>query len=122
MTEVSVGRSAAVGVQANIEGIGLEELGIKTEKGKIIKTPLTRGPCALCASIATHSGANVETLAPGRGRTHHKRRRQMPDGRRIPEPSWACKICKVRLCRKVCFARWNHEDNGPPLDRELVLA
>lgn len=27
---------SAVGVQANIEGIGLEELGIKTEKGKIV--------------------------------------------------------------------------------------
>ena len=27
---------SAVGVSANIEGIGLEELGIKTEKGKVM--------------------------------------------------------------------------------------
>ena len=31
----------------------------KTEKGKTFKTPLTRGPCALCTSIATRSGTHV---------------------------------------------------------------
>lgn len=33
---------SAVGVQANIEGIGLEETGIKTEKGKILTDPYYR--------------------------------------------------------------------------------
>ena len=94
----------------------------KTEKGKTFKTPLSRGPCALCTSIATHSGTHVETLAPGRGRKHSKSERLMPGGGRVPWPSWACKICKVRLCKKRCFARWDHEENCAPVDRELVLA
>ena len=94
----------------------------KTEKGKVIRTPLRRGPCALCASIALHRGTHVEILAPGRGGKHRKSERRLPGDRRVPSPSWACKICKVRLCKKVCFARWDHVDNCAPVERALVLA
>ncbi len=69
---------SAVGVVANLEGIGLEELGIKTEKGKIavdkfgqtnIKGVYAIGDCApgqALAHVATKEGINAaEHLAGG---------------------------------------------------------
>ena len=34
---------------------------------------------------------------------------------------WACKICKVRLCKAKCFHRWDHDTNCAPCNRVLSL-
>ena len=71
---------SAVGVQANIEGIGLEETGIKTEKGKILTDPYYRtnvegyyaigdvvqGPSLAHVASAERNNRRPENGGPGR--------------------------------------------------------
>ena len=55
---------SAVGVSANIEGIGLEELGIKTEKGKVMvdKFYQTNVPRHIMQLVIVHHGRLLLTL------------------------------------------------------------
>ncbi len=75
---------SAVGVVANIEGIGLEELGIKTEKGKIVVDPYGKtnvdsyyaiGDCtpgqALAHVASKEATICVEAIAHAAGKHHH---------------------------------------------------
>ena len=78
------------------------------------------GECKLCAESAKLSSTIQVIGAPGRGAAHRSRR-GMPDGKRVPQTGFACKICKVRLCRKGCFTLWNHDDNCAPCQRVLCL-
>ncbi|KAJ1682587.1 hypothetical protein LUZ63_022194 [Rhynchospora breviuscula] len=76
---------SAVGVVANIEGIGLEEAGVKTEKGKIVvdaygKTSVDGlyaiGDCtpgqALAHVASKEAVVCVEAIAHAAGKYHHK--------------------------------------------------
>lgn len=76
---------SAVGIAANIEGIGLEELGIKTEKGKIVVDQFYKtnvegvysiGDCApgqALAHVASKEGiVCIEAIANKEGKYHHK--------------------------------------------------
>lgn len=97
----------------------------KVIAGKKVKDRLKIGECELCLAVARQKGIRVETLAPGRGRAHSRARRKQANDTRIPRPTWACPICKVRLCRKggekMCFKRWCHDGNCAPCERQLVL-
>lgn len=76
---------SAVGIAANVEGIGLEELGIKTEKGKIAVDPFYKtnvdgfysiGDCApgqALAHVASKEGIIcVENIAYNEKKYNHK--------------------------------------------------
>lgn len=76
---------SAVGVAANIEGIGLEELGIKTEKGRIAVDKFYKtnvdgfyaiGDCApgqALAHVASKEGIIcIEAIAKAEGKYHHQ--------------------------------------------------
>lgn len=76
---------SAVGVVANIEGIGLEEAGVKLEKGKIVVDPYGKtsveglyaiGDCtpgqALAHVASKEATICVEAIANAEGKYHHK--------------------------------------------------
>jgi len=76
---------SAVGVVANIEGIGLEEAGVKVEKGKVVVDPYGKttvdgiyaiGDCtpgqALAHVASKEAVICVEAIANAEGKYHHK--------------------------------------------------
>lgn len=76
---------SAVGIAANIEGVGLEELGIKTDKGKIVVDQFYKtnvegfysiGDCVpgqALAHVASKEGIIcVEAIAAKEGKYHHQ--------------------------------------------------
>ena len=92
----------------------------KPTKGQKAKYLKGKGDCRLCVELAKQSTTIHVTGAPGRGKVH--RARKAPPGKSRPgQTVWACKICKVRLCKAKCFHRWDHDTNCAPCNRVLSL-
>jgi hypothetical protein len=89
-----------------------------------------RGPgrCELCSAISKQKGclqvmepANRQTWSRKRGQRVQKKQRLLPNGKPVPRTSFACGVCRVRLCKKGCSKKWDHETGCAPCDRQLVL-
>ena len=92
----------------------------KPTKGQKAKYLKGKGDCRLCVELAKQSTTIHVTGAPGRGKVH--RAQKAPPGKSRPgQTVWACKICKVRLCKAKCFHRWDHDTNCAPCNRVLSL-
>ena len=70
----------------------------------------TNNRCSRCYALAERDGQMGWYHDDGREDDYLVRK--MPDGRRVPNSSYGCSVCKVYLCCKQCFRM---EDNGKPL-------
>lgn len=109
---------SAVGIAANIEGIGLEEQGIKTEKGKIVVDPFYKtnvdgfyaiGDCApgqALAHVASKEGIIcIENIAYQEKKYNHKP--QPIDYNNVP----GCTYCSPEIA-SVGFTEQQAKDAG----------
>ena len=70
-------------------------------------------------SVVTMGETLPQVGDPNRAKRWKATRRQR---KAIEEQTvWACKICKVRLCKAKCFHRWDHDTNCAPCNRVLSL-
>ena len=91
------------------------------------------GRCELCFAVAQQKGcmqvtepASSRVWGRKRGQRAQKKQRLLPTGKPVPQTSFACGVCKVRLCKKKgkkegCFHKWDHELVCAPCDRLLVF-
>ena len=120
---------SAVGIAANIEGIGLEELGVRTDKGKIVVDQFYKtnvdgvysiGDCApgqALAHVASKEGiVCVENIAFNEKKYNHKP--QPIDYNNVPGCTLFARNCIGRIYRKTGKrCRLRHQSGQVPAQR-----
>ena len=77
--------------------------------------------CALCWAISMKKGCQEVVAPSGRGKKVQANRRLLPNGKPVPQTRFACNLCRVWLCKRGCFHKWDHDTGCAPCDRQLVL-